>query len=164
MPDSLTLQFSTTFAWQSHVIRVMCHSPFSHVDVVLPEGLLGASDPGGVAVRPVDYEPFKVRQRAVITTPKADAIIARIKSQLGKPFDAHALTAFLATDIPRAWADPGSWFCSELIAWALEAEGFWPYRLIIPKNRISPADLLMLLSPSIDPDEWDKSKIEEGRP
>jgi hypothetical protein len=161
MSDILTLQFSTTFAWQSHVIRVMCHSPFSHVDVVLPEGLLGASNPGGVAVRPVDYEPFKIRQRAVIKTDKADAVINRIKTQLGKPFDAHALTAFLS-EVPRAWADTGSWFCSELVAWALEAEGFWSYHLLIPKNRISPADLLMLLSPNIDVDEWDKSKTEEA--
>lgn len=93
--SQLILEFSSTFAWQSHVIRIMTNSPFSHVNILLPgEGLLGASDPGGVMVRPFDYEPMMIRQRAVIATPKADAIIARARSQVGKPFDDDALHAF----------------------------------------------------------------------
>jgi hypothetical protein len=71
------LLFSTSTAWQSAVIRRICHSPFSHLDVVLPDGnLLGSSDspkaphiegnPRGVAVRPPEYQEFGIRRLAKV--------------------------------------------------------------------------------------------------
>jgi hypothetical protein len=37
--------FSSSTAWQSHLIRCFSHSQFSHVDVVMPDSnLLGASN------------------------------------------------------------------------------------------------------------------------
>ena len=124
MTGSVVLQFSTTVNsianWYSILIRRICHSPFSHVDLVLPDGgLLGASDspntpvlegnPRGVAVRPPDYEEFGLRCQAIIETPAADAVIAAARSQLGKPFDGGALDAFLsAFDVGAVdnWRDP----------------------------------------------------------
>lgn len=168
MTDKLIIQFSTTFAWQSHLIRIMCNSPFSHCDLVLPEGLLGASDPGGVTIRSFNYEPFKIKQQAVITTDKADAIIARVKSQIGKPFDDGALHAFLHapsdTNIMRNWRDLSSWFCAELIGWSCEIEKFWPYEILTPENRLTPPNLLLLLNPYMDLPYWHSSKIETTQP
>jgi hypothetical protein len=136
----------------------------SHIDLMLPDGnLLGASDQGpqspcvrgnpqGVAVRPDNYQTFGLRRRMIIKTDKADAIIASALSQLGKPFDNTALHDFLleGTSIfqdgnSQNWRDTRSWFCAELIAFALEDAGYWnPKELAWPKNRISPTDLLLM--------------------
>lgn len=139
------------------LIRRLSHSPFSHVDVILPNGnALGASDSPdapvvegnkhGVAIRPPNYQVFGIRRQAVIVTPFADAIIAKVMTQLGKPFDGDALHTFLDDRVfDRSWRNPTSWFCSELFAWAFEAAGYWaPQELLWPKSRVSPTDLLMM--------------------
>lgn len=155
---AITLQFSTSLEWQSAIIRRITHSPFSHVDFILDDGsCLGASDPGGVIIRPADYQLFGIRRRATIYTEKADAIIDRAKSQIGKPFDGDALHAFLSPPVEiatRDWKCEDHWFCSELAAWAFEEECFWPYSLIIAKKYISPPDLLLLLNPYIDVEQF----------
>lgn len=153
MVDSITLEFSTSMAWQSALIRRMCHSPFSHVDVVHEKGLFGASDPGGVMFRPNDYQVFGIRRRCAIKTPVADKFMEIIFAEMGKPFDGEALYAFMSDKV-REWRKPDSWFCSELVAYALEEAGFFPFKLISVKNRISPADLLLLLNPWIDADKF----------
>jgi hypothetical protein len=158
--DTVTLQFSTTDAWQSALIRRVCHSPFSHVDLVLPDGnMLGASDSPdapvvsgnshGVAIRPSNYQEFATRRRMIIETAKADAITAAAVLQLGKPFDGDALYAFLGSADPltfdRDWRDPGKWFCAELVAAAFETGGHWlPEPLVWPLTRVSPTDLLLM--------------------
>jgi hypothetical protein len=156
--NELILQFSSTTAWQSGLIRRVCHSPFSHVDIVVKgEGLLGASDPGGVKIRPFDYEKFSIRRRAYIHTDKADKIISRAKTQIGKPFDSAALHAFLDAGekhMPRDWRDPDQWFCAELVLWALEKELFFPYKIIVNEDCVSPPDLLLMLNPYINVEEF----------
>jgi hypothetical protein len=171
MSDEIAIQFSTTKNsvswwppffpnWSSWVIRHMCHSPFSHCDMVVPEGLLGASNspkapvitgnPGGVAIRPFNYEDFGAKYRMIIATPKADAIRAVWKSQLGKPFDGAALKGFLSDKPPtdpvaRNWRATDKWFCAEGIAWAFEEGQYWlAPPTVWPKTRISPSDLLMI--------------------
>lgn len=159
--DAITLQFSSSTAWQSGVIRRLCHSVFSHVDLVLDEGLLGASgpdkklhDPGGVLIRSFHPWDYSIRRRVTIKTDKADAIVALAQSQLGKPFDQSALYSFLsnpAAPDKRDWRDPVCWFCSELMTWVLESASFFPYPLIVHMDRVSPSDLLLLLNPWVDP-------------
>jgi hypothetical protein len=170
MADHVVIQFSTTVNefrwwpwppfpnWASWCIRHMCHSPFSHVDIELPDGsLLGASDSPdspivtgnshGVAIRPNDYEDYGRRRRMIIRTPLADDIIAKAKTQIGKPFDNKALKGFLSDEMPftRPWTDPTQWFCSELVVWAFEMCGYWEHRPSVwPKDRISPSDIFML--------------------
>lgn len=153
----LIIQFSTSLEWQSAIIRKLCHSPFSHCDIVLPDGnLLGASDQSekspilqgnrhGVAIRPPDYQLFGIRRQMLLETDLAASIIDRMLTQLGKPFDSSALHAFL-DDKPfdRAWRDPEAWFCSELVVWAMEGEGFWPHPIQWAKSRISPMDLYLI--------------------
>jgi hypothetical protein len=151
----LKFQFSSSTAWQSRVIRKLCASPFSHVDLVLPDGnLLGASDsptapcisgnPRGVAVRPANYQLFDIRRELHIQTDKADAVIAKIMTQLGKPFDGDGIHHFLDDTVyTRNWRDPSSWFCSELDAWGCE-DTYWEQELLWPKGRISPTGLFFL--------------------
>jgi hypothetical protein len=164
MMETVVIQFSTSTAWQSGIIRKICHSPFSHVDVVMDGGCLGASDQGkdspvlagnpqGVAVRPHEYQEFGIRRRAVIRIPTADKqrFESLLRAELGKPFDGEALHAFLSTrtSIGRDWRDADKWFCSELVTWALEEAGFFNYDLAVSKDRVSPADLLLILNPAM---------------
>jgi hypothetical protein len=162
MIGCVQLQYSTTVDslenWSSALIRRMCHSPFSHVDMILPDGnLLGASDsvgapiikgnPRGVAVRPPDYQDFGIRRRMTIQTPLSGKIIDAGMSQLGKPFDHAALQEFLSDKFPglRNWRDPAAWFCAELCTWSFETGGYWfPSTLAWPKNLVSPTDQLLL--------------------
>ena len=164
MRAEVAIQFSTTVNslsnWASIIIRRMSHSPFSHVDLEMPDGsLLGASDspkapvltgnPRGVAIRPANYETYGRKCRMVITTNLADAIREKAKSQLGKPFDNSALRGFLSDAVPgeRNWQATDSWFCSELAVYSFAAAGYWgaPMPPVVwPKDRISPSDILMI--------------------
>jgi hypothetical protein len=167
MTGNLVLRFSTsenTLAnWTSAVIRRMCHSQFSHVDLLLSDGnLLGASDQGphapfivgnpeGVAIRPPNYQRFGYRRDMIIETDRADDIIAAAKSQLGKPFDPSALWGFLDDKPPgvRDWRNITHWFCAEHSTWSCEEGGLWlPLikQLIISKDRVTPADLILLFA------------------
>jgi hypothetical protein len=155
----LQLQFSSSTAWQSSLIRRICHSPFSHVDIVLPEGLLGASgpdaslnDPGGVRIRPNPAWPY-IEPPKIATLKCAPAIelavINAARSQIGKPFDNASVHAFLGAPREDDWRETASWFCSELVIWALESESFFPYKLTVVKRSVSPPDCLLLINPFI---------------
>ena len=165
--DAVILQFSTSLEWSSAFIRRICHSRFSHVDFILKDGsCLGASDsplspyldgnPRGVAIRPPDYQDFGIRRRAVIPTPKADAIYAAAIGQLGKPFDNDALHQFLSGALAPTWLLPDQWFCAELCAWAFYSKEFFAYPLVVNLGRISPPELLILLNPYFDVESFEK--------
>jgi hypothetical protein len=144
--------------WGSGLIRRACHSPFSHVDVLMKDGtLLGASDsprarhihgnPRGVANRPFDYQAFAYRRQMIIATDRADDIRRLMVTQLGKKFDHSALRDFVSDSFPgqRDWRLNESWFCAELVMWALEMGYVWgPPPMPWPKNRVSPTDILMM--------------------
>lgn len=165
----LILQFSTSEDFSSSIVRRLCHSPFSHVDVVVPgAGLLGASgaatyknsagatvhDEGGVRVRPFDPWIYKVKKEIRVKTDAAAAVVARAMTQVGKPFDDGALYSFLSSSPgERDWRDTASWFCSELVTWAEEVEGVFGWPLLVAKNRVSPADCLIINNPLIYPED-----------
>jgi len=150
----------------SMIICRLTHSPFSHVDVCIGEGLLGASNapycpilasypPGnasGVALRPPNCERMDVMRQARInvTQDQKDQVEQYCKQQLGKPFDKSALKAkiFLSGDFTnRDWREPDKWYCAELVARAFEIANI----LVIPgvKNRVTAGDLILLLWPFI---------------
>lgn len=154
----IVIQFSTSTAWQSKLIRRLCHGPFSHVDLVLPDGnLLGASDQGpgspclvgdacGVAIRPPHYQQFYIRRNAVLEADAGivEAVIGAALSQVGKPFDSAALepATFFTDEITRDWSLPTMWFCAELTAWYLVEGRFWPKRPLFMFNRFAPMDII----------------------
>jgi hypothetical protein len=158
----IKLQFSRSTENVSKLIAWACRSPFSHVDYVMEDGnlLLGASDsphapyiegnPGGVAIRPPDYQPFAIRRIASIYVParvetRFDELM---RSQLGEPFDSHAMHAVFKPDNTghRDWRDASAWFCSELKAWGLEEAGAFDVPPLVSKDRVTPADLLLMVS------------------
>jgi hypothetical protein len=152
-----------SFIDYSLLICRMTHSPFSHVDLVTDDGyLLGASDninapvitgnPRGVAIRPVDYQRFAVRRDAKLkTSPIRKArFIDFCMAQLGQSFDSGALSpkVFLSPHFEwREWRTPGKWFCAELMARATEEAPLLDWAIPGIKNRVTPADLILLLAP-----------------
>jgi len=149
----------------------LTHSPFSHVDCVLEDGnLLGASDnpyapviagnARGVAIRPPDYQRFAVRRNMTIhtTNKRATRFYDFCMAQLGKPFDKDALkpSVFLSSQFHnRDWRTSDSWFCAEMIGCATEQAPLLDWTIPGIKNRITPADLILLLAPLYD---YDKAK------
>ncbi len=164
----LLYQFSTSAAFSSKVIRIITHSRFSHVDLILPnEGLLGVSgvdksigDAGGVLIRPFDCWPYlsppKVA-RVQCSDAVAKSTIDAARNQIGKPFDKKALYHFLRDraglpNIGRNWRDPSMWYCSEgQLRWA-ELGGLFGYSLIVEKDTVSPNDLLIFFNPYLTED------------
>lgn len=153
----LIIQFSSSTAFMSRMIRTLCHSRFSHMDIVLPgEGLMGVSgkddsiaDLGGVRIRPFEPWPYEIKRTITIKTDKADAIIRAGRSQIGKPFDDEALHAFLSIHplFTRSWDALDRWFCSEWGIWSCREGGLFPWKLCVPMNKIDPNDGMQLLNP-----------------
>jgi hypothetical protein len=138
---------------------------FSHVDVVLPPGLIfggqtvpvtgqlfGArSDevggrPAGVQRRPVGYGNASWIRRTIFTlssTPAQEAAFyAFLYAQEGKPYDKTAIIAFAAD---RDWRAEDSWFCDELAAAATEASLLCP-ALYLPANKLTPTGWAVVVS------------------
>jgi hypothetical protein len=144
----------------SSLIRRACHSRFSHLDIVLPGvGLLGASgedksfhDPGGVRIRPFEPWPYNIIREVEIKTDKADAIIELAQSQIGKPFDNAALSAFFNPySTGRNWRELDKWFCSELYIWACEGAKLFDYPICVPMGMINPNDTMLLTNHLMSP-------------
>jgi hypothetical protein len=149
----ITLQFVQSSGLGSSAIQLFEHGWCSHVDCLMPDGtLLGSQSgiiggkPAGVQIRPLNYEPLTRWER--VTLPLNDkqtaAFYAFLKDQIGKPYDETAIVAFA---VDRNWREQDSWFCSELMAAALEASGWFTRALSNDFNKITPSDLLLLTSP-----------------
>jgi hypothetical protein len=144
----------------------LTHSPFSHVDLLLDDGnLLGSSDnptapviegnARGVAIRPFDYQKFAVRRdvRMNVTEIQKQTFHDFCIAQLGQPFDTEVMRprVFISPNFHnRDWRKSGKWYCAELMARATEEAKLldWPIPGI--KNRVTAADLLLLLAPLYD--------------
>lgn len=129
---TIQLQFSRQADIASSAIAWFSQGNLSHVDAILPGGLLlGArSDrvggkPAGVQIRPPGYAKFALR--VVFTIPCTDAQAARfyefLSQQIGKPYDRSVILGFVSG---RNWRALDSWICSELIMAALEYAGIIP--------------------------------------
>lgn len=153
----IRLHFSYAGGLSSEAIRVFERGGPSHVDAILPDGtLLGARAdriggmPPGVQIRPAGYETWK--QVWLLTLACTDSqefrFLEFLKAQVGKPYDEQAILAF---PLERNWRTRDAWFCSELIAAALEASGWFPQPLSDSVNEITPRDLLLAASPWSEP-------------
>lgn len=149
----LYIQFVGTPGIYSKAIRWFTAGTVSHVDAVLPSGrLLGsrADKVGGanrgVHIRAADYEPFNPRVLFRVETEqeKVSSYWDFLFGQLGKPYDKPAILGF---GFGRNWREDDSWFCSELIARALEVSHVLP-ELFAPANKITPQNLATALSAS----------------
>lgn len=149
----ITLHFSATDGISSGAIKAFERGWCSHVDAVLPDGtLLGArSDtiggaPPGVQIRHPDYELWTATETLQLLSPAVmeNRFTDWLHDQIGKPYDKEAILAFA---VGRDWRQPDSWFCSELMAAALEECGWFPHPLSDIASHITPRDLLLLVSP-----------------
>lgn len=138
---------SRAIAWFSAGTR----GGVSHVDVVMRHGMLLGSrsdsvggQPPGVHIRDQDYAPW--RRRVVISLDSTEAeelaFYRFLNDQLGKPYDKVGILGFVGN---RSWHEEDSWFCSELVAAALEEAGVLP-KLFVPANKITPNELAVLLT------------------
>nr|WP_294525704.1 hypothetical protein [uncultured Rhodopila sp.] len=126
--------------------------PFSHVDLILPEGLWGArSDriggkPPGVQCRPEGYGNkewiYRYRMTKMVPDEQADKLYSIARSQEKKPYDKLAILSFI---IQRNWRDDDSWICSEYGIWVGEQSGIWP-PLIATPNKVVPNGLALVCS------------------
>lgn len=146
------------------LIRTGTWSEWSHVDVCLPEGLLGAHCDSGVAIRPFDYEPkaryiyYEIRN---LTDDQERLIRQFLIDQIHKRYDYGAI---LGDILRRDWRSDGKWFCSELVAAAFEKGGAPLLNPSIAVDRISPRDLT--LSPYLEqregPPSWAVNQLRTG--
>ena len=135
----LTFRFIAERKFGSAFIRWATWAPYSHVEMVLPEGYLGARLRGGVRVRSLNYtRPSKELLVHVNVTPDQEKkALAFARAQLGQKYDWLALVAFMLHSVKR---NPKRWFCSELVTATLEIAGVIPFnRERI--SRITPRDL-----------------------
>lgn len=155
--SAIVLQFSFQRDLGADLITYFGHGAgFSHVDAVMPDGsLLGArSDvclgvPSGVQIRPPHYADFA---RVLPVSLAASDLQSHgfnnfLQGQIGKPYDMEAILGFA---VGRDWRNPNAWFCSELIAAALESGGWFPFGLATPANKLDPDDLLLATSARAD--------------
>src|SRR6476660_9668360 len=112
--SSIRLQFATENNIASWTLHWFDHTWCSHVDAVMPEGgLLGAKYCGGVCIRPNEGFTKTLMVELPTTQEICEDFYQFCRSQLGKPYDVLAITAFA---FGREWRDNSDWFCSELIA------------------------------------------------
>lgn len=144
----MILRFVTGNDWISNAIRVGEHDGWpTHTEALMPEGgYLGAHLSGGVMIRPIGYDDGSRTRELLITIDASkdqnDKFHAFLKAQIGKPYDKAAIAGLA---LNRNWRTPDSWFCSELMAAALEECGYL-FKLSVTDNHISPRDLLLVLS------------------
>jgi uncharacterized protein YycO len=142
----IRLQFSDEANPAQWIIDRFTRCKFSHVDAILPDGsLFGARPIGGVAARPQRYHDFTRVLSVDLPCDEiiSDKFLAFLGKQAGKPYDWRACITFLKS---RQWQEDDSWFCSELIAAALIECGWFDRPLYFASSRVSPADLLLLIS------------------
>lgn len=147
----IVLQFVRGSDLGADLIAWFSHGGYSHVDTVVREGLLGArSDrvggaPAGVQIRDPSYigESPALRVQIECAPDVSMAYEVFVRSQIGKPYDLEGIAGFVSG---RDWRDDSAWFCSELVAAALEGCGYFDHPLAAPTNKITPADLLLAVS------------------
>lgn len=150
----MILRFVTGNDFISNAIRMGERDGWcTHVEASMPDStLLGAHLDGGVQARPMGYDKgTRTRELMIGLTPfedtnhppgMEDRFHDFLRSQIGKPYDTLGI---LGAALDRDWRNPSSWFCSELIAAALETCGYLN-PLTAMNSHISPRDLLLILS------------------
>lgn len=118
------IRFITEPDWISGAIRTVTDSQWSHVEIVLPDGYLGAHYPSGVQIRPLGYcQPLRERRYQI---PVSDAALGQMlafaHAQVGKPYDTEDIFGIL---LQKNWENQSAWICSELVAATAEAGGLF---------------------------------------
>jgi hypothetical protein len=157
----IRLRFISENNLMSPVVCWWTGCEFSHVEVCLPEGYLGARPfaehidgktiPPGVQIRPFNY--LTPKKEAFATIDVDDDVTSRVinvlREQIGKEYDLRAILGF---PFNRDWRETNAFICSELCAYAFEQVGRPLLNPVAKVSRLSPRDIL--LSPYIKSDRF----------
>ena len=124
---------------------------YSHVEALTPDGkYLGAHTDVGVQALPIDYDKGKFDRELLVDLDADDAMTAKfyhyLNAVVGEPYDFGAIAAFITHFDQRMKHHV---ICSALQTLALSPApgcGWFPNWLSVPAHRISPRDLLLVLS------------------
>lgn len=121
-------------------------SPWSHCGIIDGDKVIEAVAVHGVVETPLAEVLSRSSRWAIVEYPgNADAAIAAVRSQLGKPYDYSGVAG---VGLHRDWNDLVAWFCSELTTHGLLAGGLALFR--IATRRVTPQHLWMLNYPIIE--------------
>jgi hypothetical protein len=151
----MTLRFVSGKDALSLGIRARCNSPWSHVEAVAydksgnVQGYLGAHADGGVQLRPVGYDAKWLDHDLFVELPETypgqgEDFRAALDQHIGEPYDFGAILDFIIPDIEAH--QQAHAICSALQALELRACKWFATPLSEPAHRISPRDLLAIVS------------------
>lgn len=148
--STIRLLFSTSAHPFSALIRAVTWSRWSHVSLVDGDTVIEARALKGVVRTPLSEALCRAKAYSLVDLPCRDpaVVIAAAAGQIGKPYD---YLAVLGLGLRRDWQDDGSWFCSELIAWASDRAG-QPLFRADSLRRVTPEHLWMLSPVISEPD------------
>jgi hypothetical protein len=135
----MQLIFCKSHNLTSKIISAATFSKWSHIEFYFGPTVIGSSGHyGGVAEHSTQWllSSLDYYEICSIEVPRADLAEEFVRAQLGKKYDYSALYALPFID--RDWSTPDKWFCSELVAAALEVGGVNMFRRT-PVNRVTPA-------------------------
>ena len=144
----ISAQFSTDNDPGSQAICWATNGQFSHVDVIVPDGLLGARMTGGVMVRPANYKTFTKTAVVEVDVPNEAAALAFLYAQIGKPYNTEAIIDMMFHRSRNFFLEQPKWFCDELLYCAVEEGG------VLLLNTVNPLTLTpweVYLSPHWQP-------------
>jgi uncharacterized protein YycO len=123
------------------LIRLFLFSQWNHAAIEVGGGVYESMARGGVRVTPAPgYGSRWHRAESIeLAVPDEMALQAFLNRQVGKPYDWRAL---FALPFRKDWHEPNKWFCSELVAAALEQGG---RSLRVKSSRVTPRDLWVAL-------------------
>jgi hypothetical protein len=148
--SNIRLRFVTCHDEISAGIRLRENFWASHVEAVTPQGkYLGAHCDGGVQARAVGYDARTLQQELFVdlaeTAPgQADEFYAFLNRHIGEPYDFKSILGFLIPEVSAH--QPQHIICSALQALALRQCEWFATPLIEPAHKITPRDLLLIIS------------------
>lgn len=120
----------------------------THCEAVMPNGTYIGAISDGVKARAPDYDAGHFSREVFLevraTSDQEEIFYAFVESQIGKPYDTWAILAYFYPS--RDWQAFDSWYCSELLGTALAECGILPKEMAVKFSRITPRDLLLLIS------------------
>lgn len=116
----MQLLFSTETGAGSAIIRAFTWSPWSHVDLVFGQDIIGAYPGVGVERINIMERIGAAKDWALFDVPGLEdaAALKCAMAELNKPYDWRGV---FGVGLHRDWQSKDKWFCSELAAYVAQA-------------------------------------------
>lgn len=120
----------------------------THCEAVMPDSALLGAISDGVKARAPDYDASQFSRELFLdvkaSSEQEEIFYAFLVSQIGKPYDTWAIISYFYPS--RDWQEFDAWYCSELLGAALAECGILPKEMAVKFSRVTPRDLLLLIS------------------